>query len=75
MAEGRSNIRATGEALALCASVHGDLGRGVVREHLGELDDQPFGTADVDEPIDVLVVADLTDQVEALGLAAGQRFR
>src|SRR5215210_844220 len=31
---------------------------------LGELDDQPLGTADVDEPIDVRVVLDLADRVE-----------
>jgi hypothetical protein len=33
---------------------------------LGELDDQSFRTADIAEPIDVLVITDLTDRVKAV---------
>src|SRR5918995_717890 len=42
----------------LARSLGGDL--------LGEFDDQSFGTADIAEPIDVPVILDLADRVEAL---------
>src|SRR5215211_3780633 len=43
---------------------YGRLARSLGGDVLGELDDQPLGTADVDEPIDVRVVLDLADRVE-----------
>src|SRR5215212_3556671 len=43
---------------------YGRLARSRGGDVLGELDDQPLGTADVDEPIDVRVVLDLADRVE-----------
>ena len=44
--------------------LYGRLARSRGGDVLGELDDQPLGTADVDEPIDVRVVLDLADRVE-----------
>src|SRR5215217_4671702 len=43
---------------------YGRLARSRGGDVLGELEDQPLGTADVGEPIDVRVVLDLADRVE-----------
>ncbi len=50
---------------------YGRLARSLGGEPLGKLDDQPFRTADIAEPIAVLVIPDLADRVEALVPQAG----
>ena len=45
---------------------YGRLARSLGGDLLGEFDDQSFGTTDIAEPIDVPVILDLADRVEAL---------
>lgn len=47
------------------AEQYGRLARSLGGELLGELDDQSFRTADIAEPIGVLVLPDLADRVKA----------
>ena len=44
---------------------YGRLARSLGGDLLGELDDQSFRTADIAEPMDVLVITDLADRVKA----------
>ena len=70
----RSSNRLDADAKFSTLTSHGIRSGSLLPELLGEADENPFGTPDIAEPIDVFVPDQLTDEFRAMLAEPGERI-